>query len=600
MTSIDSSTGAYVSVDGLEVSLGDGVLSLTLNRPDSLNSLTATMLNGIADALDQAAADPQVKVVRLAGAGRGFSSGAGISADDQSKKAGGLSVLDAANRAIRSIVACPRPVVSVVQGPAAGVGASLALACDVVLASDKGYFMLAFTKIGLMPDGGASALVAAAVGRIRAMRMALLADKIHADEALQAGLVTAVYPVDEARRRGGQGDRDIGARTGGCVGENEGRHQRDDADRTRGRPRARARGPGGAAAWHRLPRGHQGLPGTARSQLHRLVEKPRRKKFGGRGHGRSATIDGVSTQIDIQKPVVDAGRWRVLAPFRSREYSLLMAAVSLSIFADGMFAVVLALQVIELDNNPVSLSIVTTCWGAAFVAFVLVGGITADRIKQRTIIIATESVNVIASSAIAVLGLVGALEVWHLAVASAAMGAAAAFFFPAYSAILPRILPADQLLAANGVEGVVRPVFQRAVGPAIAGIVVGATFPAMGATTVAVLFAVGLAAAGGDQAGDENACRRTGSGTSACVARPTGRLRLHAPHSVAAVDAALREHVRAGGTRPDRGAAAVHREGPVRRRRQVVRLHPGVLRDGQRVGCARRCRRDGYPVATCR
>jgi enoyl-CoA hydratase len=110
---------------------------------------------------------------------------------------GGLTVLDAANRAIRSIVALPRPVVSVVQGPAAGVGASLALACDVVLASDRGYFMLAFTKIGLMPDGGASALVAAAVGRIRAMRMALLADKIHADEALQAGLVTAVHPADE-------------------------------------------------------------------------------------------------------------------------------------------------------------------------------------------------------------------------------------------------------------------------------------------------------------------------------------------------------------------------------------------------------------------
>ena len=197
MTSIDSSTGAYVSVDGLEATLGDGVLSLTLNRPDSLNSLTATMLNGIADALDQAATDPRVKVVRLAGAGRGFSSGAGISADDQSKKAGGLSVLDAANRAIRSIVALPRPVVSVVQGPAAGVGASLALACDIVIASDKGYFMLAFTKIGLMPDGGASALVAASVGRIRAMRMALLADKIHADEALRAGLVTAVHPVAE-------------------------------------------------------------------------------------------------------------------------------------------------------------------------------------------------------------------------------------------------------------------------------------------------------------------------------------------------------------------------------------------------------------------
>jgi MFS transporter, DHA3 family, tetracycline resistance protein len=200
----------------------------------------------------------------------------------------------------------------------------------------------------------------------------------------------------------------------------------------------------------------------------------------------------MSTQVDIEKPVADAGRWRVLAPFKSREYSLLITAVSLSIFADGMFAVVLALQVIALDNNPVSLSIVTASWGAAFVAFVLIGGITADRIRQRTIIIATESINVIASSAVAVLGLTGRLEVWHLAVASAAMGAAAAFFFPAYSAILPRILPADQLLAANGVEGIVRPVFQRAVGPAVAGIVVGATFPALGAVTVAGLFAVGL------------------------------------------------------------------------------------------------------------
>jgi enoyl-CoA hydratase len=197
MTTVDSGTGAYVSVDGLLVALDNGVLSLTLNRPDSLNSLTATMFNGIADALDRAATDPHVKVVRIAGAGRGFSSGAGISAEDQRAKAGGLSVLDAANRAVRSVVALPRPVVAVVQGPAAGVGASLALACDVVLASENAYFMLAFTKIGLMPDGGASALVAAAVGRIRAMRMALLAERIHADEALRAGLVTAVCPAGD-------------------------------------------------------------------------------------------------------------------------------------------------------------------------------------------------------------------------------------------------------------------------------------------------------------------------------------------------------------------------------------------------------------------
>jgi MFS transporter, DHA3 family, tetracycline resistance protein len=200
----------------------------------------------------------------------------------------------------------------------------------------------------------------------------------------------------------------------------------------------------------------------------------------------------VSTQFDIEQPVIDAGRWRVLAPFKFREYRLLIAAVSLSIFAEGMWAVVMALQVIELDNDPASLSLVATCLGAGLVAFVLIGGLAADRISQRAIIIAVETVNVIAVSTIAVLGLVGALRIWHMAVAAAALGIAAAFFFPAYSAILPRILPADQLLAANGVEGVVRPVFQRAVGPAIAGLVVGATFPSLGAVVVAVLFAVGL------------------------------------------------------------------------------------------------------------
>jgi DHA3 family tetracycline resistance protein-like MFS transporter len=200
----------------------------------------------------------------------------------------------------------------------------------------------------------------------------------------------------------------------------------------------------------------------------------------------------VSTQCDIEPPVLEAGGWRVLAPFRFREYRLLIAAVSLSIFAEGMWAVVMALQVIALDNDPAALSLVATCLGTGLVAFVLVGGIAADRISQRTIIIAVETVNVVAVSTVAVLGLVGALQIWHMAVAAAALGIAAAFFFPAYSAILPRILPAEQLLAANGVEGVVRPVFQRAVGPAVAGMVVGATFPSLGAVVVAALFGIGL------------------------------------------------------------------------------------------------------------
>jgi MFS transporter, DHA3 family, tetracycline resistance protein len=199
----------------------------------------------------------------------------------------------------------------------------------------------------------------------------------------------------------------------------------------------------------------------------------------------------VSTQFDIQQPVT-TGRWRVLAPFQFREYRLLIGAMSISIFAEGMWAVVMALQVIALSNDPASLSLVATCLGVGLVAFVLIGGIAADRIDQRKIIIAVQTVNVIVVTSVAVLSSVGALRIWHMAVAAGTLGIAAAFFFPAYSALLPRILPAEQLLAANGVEGVVRPVFEQGIGPAVAGILVGATFPSLGASVVAALFAVGL------------------------------------------------------------------------------------------------------------
>jgi len=198
MTSLDS-PDSYSGIPDLDVRFDAGVLSLTFNRPDSLNSLTSAMLNTLADVLAQAATDPRVRVVRLSGAGRGFSSGAGIGKDDQITGATVTpeDVLRAANRAVRSIANLPKPVVAVVQGPVAGVGVSLALASDLVIASENAFFLLAFTKIGLMPDGGASALVAAAVGRIRAMRMALLAERIPASEALGFGLVSAVHPAEE-------------------------------------------------------------------------------------------------------------------------------------------------------------------------------------------------------------------------------------------------------------------------------------------------------------------------------------------------------------------------------------------------------------------
>ena len=191
-----SGLDALSPVEGLTVELSGGVLSLTLNRPESLNSLTPKVLGGLADAAEAAATDPRVKVVRLGGVGRGFSSGAGIGNESKFDGHEPMDTLIQGNRAVKALIDLPRPVVAVVHGPAAGIGVSLALACDLVLAAEDAYFLLAFTKIGLMPDGGASALVAASIGRARAMKMALLAERLPATEAAEHGLISAVYPAD--------------------------------------------------------------------------------------------------------------------------------------------------------------------------------------------------------------------------------------------------------------------------------------------------------------------------------------------------------------------------------------------------------------------
>lgn len=200
----------------------------------------------------------------------------------------------------------------------------------------------------------------------------------------------------------------------------------------------------------------------------------------------------MSTPCDIDEPVRTTGRWRVLAPFQFREFRLLIAAMSLFLFAEGMWTVVMALQVIALADDPAALSLVAACLAGGMLAFMLVGGIVADRVPQRAIIIAVEAANAVATGAVAVLGLLGELRLWHMAAAATVLGIGAAFFFPAYNAYLPRILPAEHLLAANGVEGAVRPTLQQAIGPAVAGVLVGLTFPALGSVTVTVLMVVGL------------------------------------------------------------------------------------------------------------
>ena len=177
---------------------------------------------------------------------------------------------------------------------------------------------------------------------------------------------------------------------------------------------------------------------------------------------------------------------KALRPFVHREYRVLISALAVSIFGSGMWAVAMVYQVIHLGGGPLELSLVAAAGSVGLVAFVLAGGIAADRIPQRRLIIAVEGANLAVIAAISGLALAGLLQLWHVAAGAFMLGVGAAFFFPAYSAILPRILPAEDLLAANGMEGSMRPVLQQAAGPAVAGIVVAALSPSHAVTAVAL------------------------------------------------------------------------------------------------------------------
>jgi enoyl-CoA hydratase len=183
-------------VPGLDVRCADGVLRLTMNRPAQLNAMTAEMSDRIAEELEAATARDDVRVVLLTGTGAAFSSGADLSGAD-AHESFDVSSLDRANRIIRAVTGLDKPVVAAVNGIAAGVGCSAALACDLVVAKESAAFLLAFARIGLMPDGGASATVAASVGRARAMRMALLGEPMPAREAYDAGLVSHLAADDD-------------------------------------------------------------------------------------------------------------------------------------------------------------------------------------------------------------------------------------------------------------------------------------------------------------------------------------------------------------------------------------------------------------------
>src|SRR5918992_1893369 len=180
----------------LEVRVENGALWLTMNRPEVLNAMSAGMSDAVAGETERAVARDDVRVVVLTGVGDAFSTGADISGENAHERFDERA-LDMANRIIRAIATLDKPVVAAVNGVAAGVSCSAALAADIIIAKESATFLLAFARIGLMPDGGTTATVAASIGRARAMRMGLLAEPLTAREAYAAGLVTHVAPDDE-------------------------------------------------------------------------------------------------------------------------------------------------------------------------------------------------------------------------------------------------------------------------------------------------------------------------------------------------------------------------------------------------------------------
>jgi 2-(1,2-epoxy-1,2-dihydrophenyl)acetyl-CoA isomerase len=174
-----------------------------LNRPDRLNAWNAQFAADLNDAIRQVTGDPEVRAVLITGAGRAFSSGADLkeSADQAGAGDGSPDVYtiltERYHPLITGIRRMPKPVVAAVNGPAAGIGLSLALACDLVVAAESAFFQLAFVNIGLVPDGGSSLLVPSRIGFARAAELALLGERLGARQALDWGLINRVWPDEE-------------------------------------------------------------------------------------------------------------------------------------------------------------------------------------------------------------------------------------------------------------------------------------------------------------------------------------------------------------------------------------------------------------------
>jgi 2-(1,2-epoxy-1,2-dihydrophenyl)acetyl-CoA isomerase len=205
MSTLEGTGDSSTELESVNVRVVDGAATIELNRPQALNAWNAQLGADMLSALRTAAADDAVRAVLITGAGRAFSSGA-----DLRDVGGGASTADGRpdvytilteryHPIMHAVRELPKPVIAAVNGPAVGIGCSLALCCDLIVAAESAYFLLAFVNIGLVPDGGSSLFLPSRVGMARATEMSMLGERVSSAQALEWGLINRVFADAELR-----------------------------------------------------------------------------------------------------------------------------------------------------------------------------------------------------------------------------------------------------------------------------------------------------------------------------------------------------------------------------------------------------------------
>jgi 2-(1,2-epoxy-1,2-dihydrophenyl)acetyl-CoA isomerase len=197
-------------LETVNLTIAEGVATIELDRPQTLNAWNAQLGADITAVLDRCRSDAAVRAVLITGAGRGFSSGAdlrelGGGADSEEERPDAVyrQLTEVYHPIMTGIRELPKPVVAAVNGPAVGIGCSLALCCDLIVAAESSYFLLAFVNIGLVPDGGSSVWLPSRIGIARATELCMLGERLPAPQALEWGLINRVVPDASLREQAG-------------------------------------------------------------------------------------------------------------------------------------------------------------------------------------------------------------------------------------------------------------------------------------------------------------------------------------------------------------------------------------------------------------